>query len=352
MNTSIYKTLQLINERLLYPSLDIKNGLRKFSLGTDGENKVHNIFKDFDNSWLVIPDYTFKYNGQIAQIDLIIVIGQTWLVIEVKNYETDFYYKNRRGYFDSSKNHMQSDIMASFERRLNLLNKLVLKSGLKAEIEGLMIFANPNTKVVIDPESVSMFNFHILDILALNIWLKQNHKRLDKEWEYLALSTNLEANKNNIKDLWLQEIRYISDVLSHYEYNDFRYFPKPLDEAEYNTMIKGVVCNKCRNIPTIARQRHFYCPKCQFLEPKKDALIRSAHEYRTIFYNDEYAVTSSRMYDFIDGGISRQNIARILSSYFSKNNYGKYTSFSVEPLRGPKVSDSINSYRENYKNFS
>lgn len=324
MDRFIYEMLRLVKERRLFPDVDLDNDLRKARLGLEGEEMVLEEIISYNPNGLIISDYNFILDDTPAQIDLLVITGSTWLVLEVKNYKTDFIYKNRRGYFDGAKDYMNTDIMSAFNRRLNMLDELVRRSGLEVDIVGLMVFSDSDTRIEID-SSVLAFAFEIIKLNELNSWLSKKN--------FLFASGKI------------SQLSRIEEVLSRHERADFRFFPKPITEFDYSNFKKGVACSSCRYIGAEARRRHFYCPSCEHLEPKQDALVRCARELRTIFYHDKYIVTSKNMYKFMQGGISKQRIGRMLADEFEKNNFGKYTSYKVMPLRGLRVRETIGLFR-------
>lgn len=321
MNTFIYNTVKLISERLPYEDIQSQKQLRRFEVGARGEKKVYETFRKFTYNQPLITDYTFELDGRTAQLDLLVITSGVLHVIEVKNYEADFYYEDGRGYFAGSKDHMNSDIMQSFERRLYMLDEIVKKTGLSFRVNGIMIFANPNARLFIDYNSVKRYDFEIL--------------------EFDQLESYLRRNADGFKRVIKKEVSELSKALAFYEYRGFRYFPKEIGEETYNSMKKGVACYNCRFIGLKVKQRHFHCLKCGSLEAKSKALIRSARELRTIFYHDEYVVTTRKLLEFMDGGIHKNRAGKILKRVFKKNKLGKYTSYLVEPLRGESVLEEI-----------
>lgn len=95
-------------------------------------------------------------------------------------------------------------------------------------------------------------------------------------------------------------------------------------------MYKNVYCYSFRSYKLENRQRHFYCPNCQKLESKKDAVQRCARELRTLFLYNERIVTTNNLYEFIGRTVHEKTVRNILLDCFPKRFKGRYTNYILK----------------------
>lgn len=86
-------------------------------------------------------------------------------------------------------------------------------------------------------------------------------------------------------------------------------------EEVYKRAQGGIYCCYCGNFDVTIGVKYIRC-SCGMHESRDEAIVRTICEYGVIHYKENF--TTTKLTEFFDGDISRNNIFAILNKYFEK----------------------------------
>lgn len=281
-----------------------KTRLYYLSRGYEGEKVVLYWIQKFGSeSWLIIADYWFD-NGKLLQADFIVVTEDTWYVIEVKNYDGDFQYKN----YDCILNGklLADNIMTKMQERMNRVKHMTSEMKRPIKVEGAMIFINEHSQVEIDSE----LDYDIVMRHQLRSYIK-----------------NMKSKSNYPLDpAYVKECQAIFDryrVESPFQ-------PESLKPESFASLKKGVTCCECDSFETVARYKMIECTRCGAKEMKSKTIMRVAYQLRYLYYDYPQIVTKHNLYEFMGGMIGSSAIRKTMSKHYPKIGESNKLYYKIE----------------------
>lgn len=296
--------LEILEVRLV--DLDEKQKRRSWSLklGFIGEAEVELWIKKYGNKhWHLIHDYWF-YNKKTMQADFLIIKENQWLVIEVKNFDGKFEYKNH----ECTINHrlMDDDIMMSMSSKVSRLKRIASEVSAEIEVLGAMVFINEHCQVEIEQH----VDFEIILRNQFKNFLKRHN-------DFMAMP------------LMPDHFNQVQKVLNRYvTKNPFQ--PTGFPVENFGLLRKGVTCKDCHSFDIDLSMKNVTCRDCHSKELKSDAILRSAEQLRYVFFDNAEMVTTRNVYEFTGGQISQGTIRKVLGNSYRKNGSTKAAYYEIE----------------------
>lgn len=258
--------------------------------GYDGELMFDSFIEKLQSNRLVLNDLLLKSNNTTFQIDTLLIMSDTVYVIEVKNYEGDFYFEKDK-LFTRSKVEIVSPLI-QLSRTESLLRQLLNNLGFTIPIQSFVVFVNPEFTLYQAPmESAFILPTQILRFI----------KQLNAKYSKITEKHKLIAEK--LLSLHLTESPF-----------------NKLPAFEYDQLKKGITCASCDSFSLKVEGRKIKCTNCEHVETITSSVIRSVKELRLLF--PENKVTTSIVQDWCKIVDSKKVIRKILVDHFEKN--GKF----------------------------
>jgi hypothetical protein len=170
--------LRLLFERLVLPD----NNITSSEKGYEGELRSDKWLDGLTDNWLVLNGLLLEYNGSRFQIDTLIIAHEKIYILDMKNYEGDYYLEGDKWFTKTNPN--LKNPLHQLIRCETLLRKLLLEFGYNYPIESYLIFNNPEFHLY-----MTTFNPSIVFPAQLNRFLKKLNsrpKKLNSNYHKLA----------------------------------------------------------------------------------------------------------------------------------------------------------------------
>lgn len=303
----ILKQLYESKELLLFRSLHARmkllekelNFYLKLEKGFAGERHFNERWlKDLSDNWIVLNDLTFEVNNTVFQIDSALICNTTIYLIEIKNYDGDYYIENKRWYSKITSKEIKNPLQQT-ERSESLFRRILQELGYdvsKISFEYYIIFVHPE------------FHLYQAPINHQLIFPAQINRFMDK------LYSKPLPNLSNVNFKLAEKLLFVALKESPYS---------RLPEYGYDQLKKGVICSNCRTFINQNSNKTLVCRKCGHSEDIESAILRSIKEYMLLF--PEKKVTTNDIHDWCKIVNSKKLIRRILSTNFKAQGTGRST---------------------------
>lgn len=294
-----HKQLEFLKKRVAL-TFDQQKMYNRLTAGFQGETYFFNFLKNnLDREPIKLYDLRFKVDNSECQIDCLLIFQEECVLIEIKNYQGDFYFKNDGVYLLPSHEKIKSPF-SQLERSELLLKTLLKQENIPLKIRSFIAFVHPE--------------FHLYGAPMNNkVIFPTQMKRFVQSLNNIRCT----LNKNHFKFEKLMHAR-------HLEYSSY----ESQVEYDYDELQKGVMCEKCEgNLKLIKRQK-MQCVSCEKIESTKSVVIRMTKEFHILFPNRK--ITVSAIYEWTEGKYSIYILRKILSESFVVKNKGKKTYYVVD----------------------
>lgn len=270
--------------------------------GDQGEQFVIDALEEYGNSnWIVLPNLWQDHYG-IYESDIILITYCAIYVLEVKNFDGLFEYKNNRCYINGRR--IKEDYIHQTEKSFINMTNIMQKIDSRIPVKGVILFVGEHSEVDIVSE--------VADIAVI----PRNNVR-----KYIQHITHEEQN-------YLGVPIDTSKVISALENNEVISPFAPKDS--YSTLdlkaaCKGIHCECCKSFQITHSKKFINCT-CGHREVRKHALLRMIDEYKLLTFNDKYFYRSD-LSDFLGNKISRTFLSRFLTSNYEAIHKGRYAKY-------------------------
>lgn len=283
--------LKMLNTRMKLDAVEKQHYLN-LKKGYEGEVMFDEFTNKLQCECYILNDLLLKVNNTTFQIDKFIMTENRLYPFEVKNNVGDYIYEEKALINKRTKSIIQNPLLQS-ERADTLLRQLLQSHGFHFPIESWVVFINPEftlyhaplDKPFVFPTQVKGF-LKTLDSTPSR--LNGNHKRLAE---------------------WL-----ISLHNAHSPFNN-------LPVYKYDTQQKGFTCAICHSFKISVSRNKCVCGDCGHEEKVELSILRGAEELKLLF--PEMKITTSLVFDWFGGMVSRRTIIRILVNNFKISGNGK-----------------------------
>lgn len=298
--------LQLEILTIRHITLDEKQKLRHWllNLGFIGEKEVDGWIHDFgDAFWMVVYDYWFYYQKKM-QADFLIIKEKQWLLLEVKNFDGKFEYKNHECIMNSRV--MNDNFIVNMSNKIRRIKNIAHEISPDIEVVSAMIFINEHCQV----EMNHPVDFEIILRNQFKQFLKRfvNHSSTPLPHEY---------------------IERVRTVLNQYA-TDSPFQPTGLLPDQFAKVKKGITCQECHSFETVASKKKIVCKLCGHKELKAAAIIRSTKQLRYVFFDHPEMITTTNVFDFMGGKVSLATVRYTLAREFQRVGLTKSSYYLVD----------------------
>lgn len=281
--------------RILYtryePNEEQKQYYESLIKGDEGERQFAELLKKVKNGSLIIHDLLLEEQNSSFQSDAFLVSQKTLHLFEVKNFFGDYYIESGNWYTSSGKE-IQNPL-SQLRRSIILLLEFMKKNGFNFQIQGSIIFVNPEFTLYQAPR-----NLPIVFPTQLNRLIHQLNQNPFKPGKYhLSLANALV--KNDLEEDF-------SDKIPKYQYDSLK---------------KGIDCGMCRSLNTSVVYSNLLCLDCQNREKVDSAILRCIKHFQLLFHQKK--ITVQLMEDWCGKMVSAKTIRRILSKHYKLNGFGR-----------------------------
>lgn len=232
---------------------------------------------------LVINDLLIKDNGQLFQIDCLILKGNQLSLYEIKNYSGSYDYKN--GVLHGRSDFIISNPLTQVYRSQPLLHNLLHKLGFQMDVNPHIVFINPD--------------FYLYKLPRDKPFLFAN--QLPRHFEQLA---------NQLCALHIENYR-----------------SPDLPQYDFSVLKKGILCPKCFSFEHISTRQNRICAACGYKETASEAIKRSAEECHLLY--PEMNVTKCLIYLWCGEEYDEQRVQRVLASHYQTHGHYKSTFYEL-----------------------
>lgn len=291
-------------ELKLYRSLDArmelsaqqKNRYYFIKKGYDGEVYFDLLAEKagLDQKFYILNDLLLKCDGTLFQIDSLMITQHSVIVLEIKNYEYDYYFKVDN-FYSRKTNHDVNNPLHQLDRIQTLLRKLLRKIGLTLHVEGYVIFINPNFFLYQAPLNDSIVY----------------HSQLNR---FIGELADKPSELNNVH-------RKLADFLLKENITDHPI--RDLPTYSFNLLRKDLMCACCHTLSVGVSGKMLVCSQCNHKESLETAIVRCVEELRLLF--PEEKIKTSLIHDWCRANYSRKVIRKILLKHYNLVGYGKWS---------------------------
>ncbi|MEH7345967.1 nuclease-related domain-containing protein [Bacillus sp. JJ1532] len=268
------------------------NNFLTMEKGYDGEKKFDKLLEGISDDCIILNDLLLEQSNSIFQIDSLLIYDGTIHIINIKNYEGDYYIDSEKWFRVSNKKEISNPFF-QLNRSESLMRRLLKDIGYNLQIKAYIIFINPDFVLYQAP-----LNLPIIFSSQLNRFLNQFKTRIAVQKEkYFVLA-------EKITSLHIKNSPYMN-----------------LPEYSYEQLIKGITCQTCYTFISEVSKDKIACNECGFQEDFQSAIIRSVEEYRLLFPLRK--ITTEDIWEWCKVIDSRKTIRRILKRNFNLIGYGK-----------------------------
>jgi hypothetical protein len=257
--------------------------------GYDGEVKFDRLAESLHEEIYIINDLLLKVNNSYFQIDTLLILQGLVHLLDVKNYQGDYYLEKDKLYSVSTGNEYMNPL-DQLKRCSTLFGQLLVTLKLNYLFKASVIFINPEFSLyqapmdqpIIFPTQVNRF---LKDINKTPSKLNDGHKKL----AHTLIS--LHQTKNPFTEL---------------------------PQYHFDKVQKGVYCKICGSFQiSINNNYHIVCGNCGGQESTEQAILRSVDEFKLLF--PERKLTTHSIYDWCKMDLHKRTICRAL-----KRNYTSF----------------------------
>jgi hypothetical protein len=284
---------RILNARMNLSAKDL-NYYTYLEKGFIGEKKFDLLVENLSCEWLVLNDILLEFNKNLFQIDTILICQDEIYLIDVKNFEGDYYIERDLWYF-APKIEIKNPL-EQLKRSESLFRRYLQNLGFSFAIKSHLIFINPEfylyqasiNQPIIFPAHLNRF---------LNNLTKKSFKPKDR---HIKLAEQL--------------------VSDHIPEHPFMRIP----EYDYNQLEMRMTCKDCNSSKVVIQKDKITCD-CGCEELVDSAVLRNVEEYRLLF--PDRKVTTNNIYEWCKIIPSKKTIRRVLFQNYRAEGLGRHTYF-------------------------
>lgn len=281
--------------------LDEKEKFRYLNLekGYEGELKFDQLTEKIQENRLILNDLLLEVNSSYFQIDSLIISQGIIHLIDIKNYEGDYYLESDKLYSVKTKSEYKNPL-DQLKRCETLMYQLLRNLKYTSLIKSSVIFINPEFTLyqapldqpIVFPSQINRF-IHTINKTPSNL------TSMDKNLAHKLISL-------------------------HYPKNKFYTLPS----YEYEDLQKGVYCNICNSLLVLIKNQDFVCGICDAHEKLSSAILRNVKEFQLLF--PEQKITTNKIHHWCNMSINKKTVRRVLKKHMTA--VGKTKDMYYQPI--------------------
>jgi hypothetical protein len=277
-------TLRYLNTRMALTEKE-KFYYLNLEKGFEGEKQFDQLAECLQEERYILNDLLLEVNNSYFQIDTTIISQEAIYLLDIKNFEGDYYLKADKFYSVKSGRECKNPI-DQLKRSGTLFRQLLQKLKLNYLVDAKVIFINPEFTLyqtpldlpIIFPTQVHRF---LRELNKIPSKLNDGHKKLAQS--LLSL---------------------------HQTKNPFTVLPT----FHYDKVRKGLICVICNSFSVFVQRKKCICKDCGHEELVAAAVIRSASEFKHLFPTQK--ITTNGIYEWCQIVESKKRISYILGKNY------------------------------------
>jgi hypothetical protein len=249
--------------------------------GYEGEVKFDVLTQSLQEERFIINDLLLEVNNSYFQIDTLIISQGIIHLLDIKNFQGDYYLKSDNLYSVTTEREYKNPII-QLKRSATLFRQLLQNLKQNYLVDAYVIFINPEFTLyqasldlpIILPTQVNRF---LRDLNNTSSTLNEGHKKL---------AQNL--------------------ISLHQPKNPFTRLP----EYHYDQLQKGIYCKSCKSFQVTVQYYDLVCHNCGEHEKIEPAILRNVKEFQLLF--PERKITTKSIYDWCKVKLDKKTICRVL----------------------------------------
>ncbi|MCD8508917.1 MAG: NERD domain-containing protein [Bacillus sp. (in: Bacteria)] len=256
------------------------------------------------DDWIILNDLELEHNNSSFQIDSLLIASKNLYLIDVKNFENDYYYEpsDDRLYYVGY-NQDGNDALNQLKRSERLLGNLLanLRYG-DFKTKRNLVFVNP------------AFSLYEL-----------------KRGLPIVLPTQLERFMEGLKRQQIINTPRQHDLAKALIEKTMSVNPRKFHEPihfDYGELQKGFFCKNCFSLMLKKSWYQLICSKCGEVEQIDDAVMRNVGDYQLLM--PDKVITTNNIFEWCGGErseVSIQTYRRILIQNMQRKGFKKNTIF-------------------------
>lgn len=287
--------------------------LKNLEAGQMGEDFLVEAFeKHGQKDWLAIRNLWLHHYGKFES-DLIVLNNLGAHFFEVKNYEGTFLYEKNDCILNGRT--LSDNCITQAKRNFRKVKSIVQEVSPTLNVYGSIVFIGENNSVEINSE--------VTDISVIR------RNELKQFITKMAQDESYHRRKINANPL-------LSQFNKYEDTNPF--IPKPIDEATFNLLRKGIHCAKCKSFNLTIKKFSIHCG-CGFVENREIGILRTICEYGVLHFDKK--VFQSDLMAFLNYQASNKYLTRILKKHFKMHRKNRYTYYEIDRIPFHKIQNRI-----------
>ncbi|WP_042354261.1 nuclease-related domain-containing protein [Bacillus rubiinfantis] len=280
--------MRLLNARMNFSSED-KLYYSRIEKGFQGELQFDSLSDKLKSDCIVKKGLLLEVHNSEFQIDSLIMFRKLIFLLDIKNYEGDYYCEENKLFFANG--NIVKDPLPQLMRCESLFLQLMQKLGYHFPVVSHLVFVNPEFTLMQAPK-----DYPIIYPTQLNRFMKKLNC--------------IPANLTGMHEAFAKQLQSL-----HKKESKNRRIP----EYHYQQCKKGIICENCQSLLTNVEGNFVICMKCGHREEVDSAVLRSVDELKLLF--PEERITTAKVHDWCSIVKSRKTIRRILLQ--NLNSVGK-----------------------------
>lgn len=267
--------------------------LIRLKAGDKGELDLVDFLIDrLPTNWHLLRNVWLEFDGNITEVDILIITPKFWWILEVKNYRGQFEYRNHTCYLNQE---AFPDQVAACRNRLRIVKRIAdqMQSD-TPEVHCSIVFINELCQVTAEAQP---------DIQLMMRYQLPGH-------------LNEMIHRHKVQPQTINQQESLSTI---YQYEiDHPYLPQHPNPAAFELATKGIHCPACHSYDIRIHHRQAKCLHCHHTISKTQAVLQAACELGVLYHNNPKIITTANLYEFTAGKISQKGIRLILKQHLRK----------------------------------
>jgi hypothetical protein len=254
--------------------------------GFEGEVQFDQLASGLQEERYIINDLLLEVNNSYFQIDTTIISQRAIYLLDIKNFEGNYYLKSDKLYSAKTGRECKNPI-DQLKRSGTLFRQLLQNLKQDYLVETLVIFINPEFTLYQAPMDQPI-------ILSTQV----NHflRELDK----------IPSKLNDGHKKLAQKL-----ISLHQTKNPFAILPT----YHYDQQQKGVYCKFCKSFKVSIKNNKLVCEKCGGYEKIELAILRNVNEFKLLF--PDRKITTHNIYEWCNLDLTKRTFCRVLKKNYS-----------------------------------
>lgn len=279
--------LEILDKRMRLPGKE-KHHLLNIQKGFAGELKLDSIMmKILEVDGILLNDLMFTNKGSTFQVDSFLITGVGNYLLEVKNYEGNFQFKN--GNFLTYSEEQLTNPLTKVSTTGTKMSHLLKSWNFKPSFTPKLVFINPLCMI---------YNAPIDNTIVYPSQITRFFSKLNQQPFPLAESDYDLADK----------------LLS--EHQSEAAFSRKMPAYTFEALEKTMWCLQCHAKKLSWTQRSCRCDTCGYKSTVDEIFISHAEEFKLLF--PDMKMTTNVLYQWTGKLVSVHQIQRILNKYYKK----------------------------------